>query len=85
MPRNKNGNTVAYPYTQEDLKKKYIYDESNNLIYEGSAAPGTATSKPGWQIKKYVYVVNKVSEVLFAGGTNAHESVMDDYLSYDYS
>lgn len=38
------------------LQKRYDYDGSNNMIYEGWASPGALSSQARWAIVKYSLV-----------------------------
>lgn len=57
-----------------------------NPIYIGLAAPGSTTSSPVWQIRKFTYDGSgNLLSVLYAGGTAAYTSVYDDRASLSYS
>ena len=58
---------------------------SNRVVYHGFASPGTAKSAAGWAIRKFIYSGFDVTDVQWAGGTAAFNSVWDNRASYTYS
>jgi hypothetical protein len=73
--------------------KRYAFDADDNLVYEGWAVPGTATSAAGWAIKRYTYVAadgspasyyNRTEEA-WASGTSDMSSVWDNRAVLVYS
>jgi hypothetical protein len=74
-----------------------LYAASNNFttaveysgsdaIYVGYANPGTATSAPGWQIRKITYDgSSNATDVQFASGTASFDKIWDSRSSYSYS
>ncbi len=81
-----NQKTVQYPFDKTDLVNEVDYAAGSNKIYEGYAAPGTATSAAAWQIVKYTYdgSDNRLT-TKFAGGTNDYNQVWDNRASLSYS
>ncbi len=71
-------------YDSEDLILRQTFSGSK-VIYEGRAAPGTADSDEGWQIKFNAYDGNNKVSSNFAEGTNELIHVWDDRASYSYS
>jgi hypothetical protein len=70
---------------QDNLTKKFEYS-GGNLIYEGMAAPGSATSDAVWRIRKFTYDgSNNVTDIQFAGGKSAFNQVWDDHAAASYS
>ena len=62
------------------------YDGGTNAIYLGYANPGTATSAPGWQIRKMTYDGNdNPTNVQFASGTSSLDKIWDSRTGYSYS
>ena len=81
-----NQKTVQYPFDKTDLVNEVDYAAGSNKIYEGYAAPGTATSAAAWQIVKHTYdgSDNRLT-TKFAGGTNDYNQVWDNRASLSYS
>ena len=65
--------------------KRYEYDASGNLLYEGFALPGTAETASGWIIAKYTWDEHKLTGVTYAGGSAAQVSRWDLRAGYIYS
>lgn len=65
--------------------KEYAYDGSNNLIYEGWAVPGTATSAAKWTIRQYNYTGGLLTSALWADGNIAQDNVWDNRASLTYA
>lgn len=62
------------------------FEYSGNLvIYHGRAKPGTATSSPGWQIRKFTYSGILVTEIKYASGNSKFDKTWDSRATYDYS
>lgn len=53
--------------------------------YIGYALPGTAKASPKWLIKKLTYSGSLVTDIQFANGVIAFNSVWNDRASYSYS
>lgn len=69
----------------EAWKKVYDYDGSGNCIYEGWAAPGTATSAAKWAIIKRTYSGTSVTVEQWAGGATTAVNIWDNRASLSYS
>lgn len=65
--------------------KVYDYQGGNLVVYEGKALPGTKKGKAKWQIKKYIYSGNFVTDIQFAGGTDEFNKTWNNRTSYNYS
>lgn len=59
--------------------------DGTKVLYVGEAQPGTATSSPNWRIKKLTYSGNLVTQIDWAGGSNAFDKIWDSRTSYTYS
>jgi len=81
-----NQKTVQYPFDKTDLVNIRDYAAGASIVYEGWAAPGTATSAAAWQICKHTYdgTPNRLT-TKFAGGTNDYNQVWDNRASLSYS
>lgn len=66
------------------LQKAYAYD-GDNMVYEGWAAPGVATSASGWAIRKNTYSGSNVVATQWAGGNGAFANIWDNRASLSYS
>lgn len=80
-----NQATISYPFDHGSLKTRSVYDAANDILYLGFAAPGTATSSAGWQIRRISNYTENDPFVDFAGGTNDFNQVWDDYAGLSYS
>ena len=60
------------------------YDGSGNLIYEGWADPGTATSAALWVIKRYVFTGSNLTSYSFADGNASADNIWDNRASLTY-
>lgn len=67
------------------MTQKIAYDGSNRTEYIGFALPGTASSAPGWLIKKMTYGAAGATDIQFAGGAIAFTSIWDSRAGYSYS
>ncbi len=63
----------------------FDYDGSNNLIYQGWAAPGTALSDAAWAIQKNTFTAGNLTLTQLAGGDNLPNKVWNDRVSLAYS
>ncbi len=81
-----NAKTVQYPFDKTDLVHMQDLAAGSNVVYEGWAYPGTATSAAAWQICKHTYEKkdNRLTTT-FAGGTNDYNQVWDNRTSLSYS
>lgn len=71
------------PYTAEVTRVDY--DGSNNPIYIGKAAPGTATSAASWAVQKITYSGSNPTTVQWADGNTTYDNVWDNRASLSYS
>lgn len=71
---------------QYALIKMYAYN-GTDLVYEGWANPGTATSAAAWSIRKNVYggSPSSLSASLWADGNTDFDNVWDNRASLNYS
>ena len=68
-----------------NAKQRIQYVSTTRNLY-GLAAPGTATSAAGWQIREEILdSQDRTTEINFAGGTLEFIQVWDDRLNYSYS
>jgi hypothetical protein len=72
-------------FTDGDNTKRFDYDSNGNVIYAGSAAPGTASSAAAWSIKRYTYVGGNVTVIEWAGGDNRMASIWDNRAGLSYA
>ena len=86
MPNRTNNQNQYYPQIAGgDLICEYGF-VGVNLTYIMLAAPGTATSSPGWQIKRLEYdETGNIIKVRFAGGTNTFSNIADNAAILSYS
>ena len=69
-----------------DYTHKFENNASGQPIYEGTAAPGTAVSAAGWQIKKFVYDANgAITDIQWGSGIDTFTLVWDSRAGYSYS
>lgn len=62
----------------------YDYDGSNNLIYQGFATPGTATSAAAWAIKKNTFSGSNLTMSQWANGKSNQENIWDARADLTY-
>lgn len=75
-----NGNNTSNQYT---VSQSY---GSNGLIeFIGRTSPGTNKSNDKWQIKKLTYDGRKITDIQFAGGTNAFNQIWNNRSNLSYS
>jgi len=80
-----NSKTIQYPFTEDDMMRLTEYNDDLPL-YVGRAAPGTPTSVPGWQIRKFTYdASNNETAMQFAGGANDYNQIWDSRALLSYS
>lgn len=81
-----NSKTIQYPFDKTDLVHMQDLAAGANVVYEGWAIPGTATSAAAWQICKHTYDgSNNRLTTTFAGGTNDYNQVWDNRAALSYS
>ena len=61
------------------------YDSASNLIYSGKAETGSSKAVGKWQIKKYTYSGDNLTDIQFAGGKGDFLYVWDNRSGYSYS
>ena len=61
------------------------YDGSSNLIYFGSALPGSAKAAAVWRIAKLTYSGTDMTDLQWADGNSQFDNVWDDRASLSYS
>jgi len=77
-------------YTSEEKDdgsyiKSIDYDASGNVVYYGVTTSGTAKSAAKWQIKKFSYTSNDLTDIQWADGNTKFDNVWDDRASLSYS
>lgn len=62
------------------------YDGGTQVIYMGRATANARTSDALWQIRKFTYVSNRVTQIEFANGTTEFDKIWDNRKNgtYDY-
>lgn len=67
--------------------RRFAYDASGNLEYEGWAAlPGSLTSAAVWCIRKHTYdASNRLTLSQYADGNTAFDNVWDDRATLTYA
>ena len=83
------GETPSYN-REVGFTQKLAYVASGNGVgqveYQGLAYPGAVTSAANWQIKKFTYNSSgAVTDVQWAGGSDAFGSIWDNRASLSYS
>lgn len=67
-------------------QKLYDYDGSGNLIYEGWAISGAASSAALWAIRKNTFDgSSRITASQWAGGDTAQTNIWDNRVSLSYS
>lgn len=82
----KKSSNVDYEYewADEDDRMKKIIDEINkNLMYIGTAQPGSATSAAVWAIQR-VQFIGDDTFIYWANSVNTFTNTWDDRLTYSY-
>lgn len=75
-----NGINVNTKFTQA-----IDYVGGQLAVYVGNALPGTGKDEAKWRIQKNLYSGNYITDVQFAGGSDAFDKVWNDRTSYSYS
>lgn len=81
-----SGNTIINPASEDTLQfiageKANVLAIVGNYIYEGNAAPGSATSSSVWQVSRF----DKVNLVtVWADGNTSSDNIWDNYASLTY-
>lgn len=80
----------AFIQANDNFIMQLDYDGSNNLIYQGFAQPGSATSEAVWRIRKYTYNATPLlTSITFpqvnGSPSGAFSFVWDNRSSYSYS
>lgn len=67
------------------MTQAFAYDGSNQTEYIGYALAGTGKGSPKWLIKKLTYSAGLVTDIQFAGGVIAFNSIWNSRTGYSYS
>lgn len=67
------------------MTQAFAYDGSSQTEYIGFALPGTSKASPRWLIKKLTYSAGLVTDIQFAGGVVAFNSIWNNRTSLSYS
>jgi hypothetical protein len=65
--------------------KAYDYDTEGNLIYEGWAAPGSATSASVWAIRNISYASGRRVLEQWADGNTLEDNIWDNRAALSYA
>ena len=76
--------SYARYYDGGEVTVKIEYS-AGNAIYIGEARPGSLSSSTKWRIKKLTYSGADVTDVQWAGGSDAFIYIWDNRASYTYS
>jgi hypothetical protein len=78
--------TQTTPEEEEVYATRVDFDDDNNLLYKGQAAPGSSESSPVWRISKISFVGSDEDVVEeWAGGSASFDKVWDNRLGLSYS
>lgn len=66
------------------LQKRYDYDGSNNLIYEGWAMPGELSSAASWAIVKNTYTGSNLTQSQWCAGNPELVNIWDNRAALTY-
>lgn len=81
-----NNGPWQFDSSQGNLIVKIDYDVNSNAIYQGWAAPGTATSDTGWRIVKNTYDgSNRFTGSTFPSAAPSFGFIWDNRTTYSYS
>ena len=61
------------------------YDGSNNLIYQGQAAPGSSKAAAVWKITSFTYSGGNLTDIQWADGNLNEDNIWNDRVSLSYS
>ena len=77
---------MAYQPIEQKKIQALDYDGSGNMIYQGTADPGTAKSAAGWRIAKFTYDGSgNLTDIQLADGDLNYDNVWNDRASLSYS
>ena len=71
-------------WATDGLKKRFVYTGSN-VVYLGKAKPGKSESDAFWQIMKFTYSGDNVTQIDFADGNDNFDNIWDNRTGYSYS
>lgn len=63
----------------------FDYDVDGNIVYIGSANPGSSKASPVWKIKKITYSNGKPTDIAWASGSNQESFIWNNRASLIYS
>jgi len=69
----------------ENLAVLLDYDGNGQLIYQGKAAIGSASSTASWQIKKLAWTGGQMSSMKWADGNDDFDNIWDNRAGLSYS
>lgn len=61
------------------------YNGDGNVLYFGRALPGSAKSSAVWQVRKFTYSGQNLTDVQWADGNTKYDNVWNDRASLSYS
>jgi hypothetical protein len=70
--------------TVDGYIQRIAYNASNQVLYLGLAAPGTADASAGWQIRKFTYSETNLVSIDFADGNTKFDNAWDLRGSFSY-
>lgn len=79
MPIEDQKYLVSWGYTHR------MENETTRIKYEGRAAPGTGTDKPGWAIRLFTYDSDGlVVSIKWANSNAEHNKIWNNRSGYTY-
>lgn len=77
---------MAYLPAENTKIQTFDYDVNGNLIYQGSAVPGSSKASALWKISKLIYNGNnQLTDIQLADGDILENNIWNDRASLNYS
>ena len=77
---------MAYQPTEQKKIQALDYNAGGDMIYQGTADPGTAKSAALWRIAKFTYDgSSNLTDIQMADGYLNYDNIWNDRVSLSYS
>ncbi|MBF0438297.1 MAG: hypothetical protein HQL93_04160 [Magnetococcales bacterium] len=79
-------NNISIQDPNTNLTERFDYNGLNQIVYRGTALPGTAETEPGWAIYKYDRdaSMNVISKKMAVGELNNFSHIWANRASLEY-
>lgn len=76
---------ITRDFLNDERRQIFDYEGGNIVIFIGRAHPSTKVTEAAWQIRKFTYATNLITNIEFANGNSNFDKVWNDRADYDYT